>query len=64
MKFQKNAIIDRLVSQLLLSKNASHKDDSDSNTNNDFNNKRKSLCTNQDSAKEKGGKCHNRKLDA
>ena len=38
------------MSQLLLSKNASH---SDSKKNNDFNNKRKSSYTNQDSAKEK-----------
>ena len=50
---RENAIIDHLMSQLLLSKNASHTDNSDSKKNDDFNNKRKSSYTNQDSAKEK-----------
>ena len=41
------------MTQLLLSKNATHNDNSDSKNNDDFNNKRKSSYTNQDSAKEK-----------
>ena len=42
------------MSQLLLSKNASHNDNSDDKKENDnFNNKRKSSYTKQDSAKEK-----------
>ena len=50
---KKDAIIDHLMSQLLLSKNAPHNDNSDSKNNDDFNNKRKSSYTYQDSAKEK-----------
>ena len=47
---KKDAVIDHLMSQLLLSKNASH---NDSKTNDGFNNNRKPSYTNQDSAKEK-----------
>ena len=50
---KKDAIIDHLMSQLLLSKNASQNDNSDSKKNDDFKSKRKSSYTNQDSAKEK-----------
>ena len=50
---KKDAIIEHLMSQSLLSKNASHNDNTDSKKNDDFNNKRKSLYTNQYSAKEK-----------
>ena len=51
---EKDAIIEHLMSQLLLSKNASHNDNSDDKKKNDnFNNKRKSSYTKQDSAKEK-----------
>ena len=52
---KKDAIIDHLMSQLLLSKNASHNDNNsdDEKKNGEFNNKRKSSYTNQDSAKEK-----------
>ena len=50
---KKDAIIDHLMSQLLLSKNASHNDNCDSKKNDNFDNKRKPSYTNQDSAKEK-----------
>ena len=50
---KKDAIIDHLMSQLLLSKNASHNNNCDSKKNDDFDNKRKPSYTNQDSTKEK-----------
>ena len=62
---KKDAIIDHLMSQLLLSKNASHNHDSDSKKNDNLNNKRKSSYTNPDSVKEKRKKnCHYRRLNA
>ena len=62
---KKNSVIDHLMSLLLLSKNAYHNNNSDSEKNDDFNNMSKSSYTNQDSAKEKREKnCHYRRLDA